>query len=91
MPQTTYPSFYRVVHEAYLGYILEGLALELPWCEGDPEHYEPEQHTCYQLAAELRVRLHAAGIRLSGDGNGAGGGPNLRQPVQVYGTAEPRT
>jgi hypothetical protein len=55
-----YPSFYRAVHRAYNG---------VGWaCRGTEEPYNAEEHACYDLAGNLRVELHAAGVRLNIDG-----------------------
>lgn len=70
MTATLYPSFYAVVHRAW------NEALQRPngpthRCNGSTENFVPDEHLCFVLAGPLRVELHAAGIRLSIDGNGS--------------------
>jgi hypothetical protein len=70
-----YPSFYDAVHRA-LDVELRRFADDLSsdhggFCPGG-EPYDPDEHACFELASALRFELHAAGIRLSIDGNGSG-------------------
>lgn len=66
-----FPSFYAAVHRAVNVRSVANGDVE-PFCTA-PEwrRYQADEHACYPLAGELRVQLHAAGIRLSNDGNGS--------------------
>lgn len=73
---TIFPSFYAVVHRVWNERAQHNLTGG--WhrngqptirCAGAESPYEPDQHVCYDFASILRVELHAAGIRLSNDGD----------------------
>lgn len=69
---TVFPSFYAAVHDAWQGMaLIDEWHRGFPACEGDRDDYKPDEHRCYSIAGRLRVELHAAGIRLSNDGNGS--------------------
>lgn len=63
-PRLVYPSFYAAVHRAWNGFF-DGTIFAC----GGVTPYEPDEHRCFEFAGDLRVELHAAGIRLSNDGN----------------------
>lgn len=70
--RTVYPSFYDAVHRAWDRAFPASESFMYACRGGSP--YDADEHECYRLAGPLRVELHAAGIRLSIDGNGSSGG-----------------
>jgi len=79
-----YPSFYAAVHRAR-NHVLEDIP-DLQ-CRGAEAPYEPDEHRCFEMAASIRVELHAAGISLSSDLGGSG----LRHLLEPIGTFETAT